>query len=245
MSAMTPPLPVRVPAGSNTGGQFTPSYHGEATYALSPVEDSDESYNYDGTYKFPPHPRSANQLIDFWAVVEVPDAVLENFANTYARDWDSWSAGMMSNWGILNPEPVLSGRKKEWSRAKTQYEQSLPAHRPSRLSRSVVRPLARLARMVQQAKELPEPEREAIMRLPFSLPNGVSGYPKEIYDLYMLSRVPNSLLTGTDDQMASQLQAVTEAVNDLRVSRIAADIYRDGGGTRSMDSAYLLAERSR
>ncbi len=77
----------RVPPGTSDGGRFTHSSHPESDVMLSEVgylELSDDEYNADGTYSFPPMPRSAEQHLRFWMRVPVPDSVLQQVADVYS-----------------------------------------------------------------------------------------------------------------------------------------------------------------
>ena len=45
----------------------------------------DEEHNADGTYWFPPAPRSASQTVSFWMTVEVPDRVLRRLRDAHRQ----------------------------------------------------------------------------------------------------------------------------------------------------------------
>ena len=73
----------RRPTGSpgSTGGQFAEKMHAEPDLAIREI--SDEEYNADGSYAYPPRPRSAAQHIDFWTRVPLPEDRLKTLATRY------------------------------------------------------------------------------------------------------------------------------------------------------------------
>ena len=50
-------------------------------------ELSDEEYNAEGTYRFPPNPRSWEQNAKFWATCPITDGQLREYINYYRQDY--------------------------------------------------------------------------------------------------------------------------------------------------------------
>jgi len=67
----------RIPKGHPEGGEWVEKAGQEAHMAFDPRELSDEEYNKDGSFEYPPKARSAAQVLAFWSRVEVPDSILE------------------------------------------------------------------------------------------------------------------------------------------------------------------------
>jgi|GEM_PF-4595446 len=65
----------RAPKGAPQGGEWTQMEGDVASFDLR--ELTDDEYNADGSFEYPPAPRSAEQVIAFWAKVQVPDTILE------------------------------------------------------------------------------------------------------------------------------------------------------------------------
>ena len=75
----------RHPAGTPPGGQFLARLNSEAADVDLRELLPDEEHNADGTYWFPPAPRSASQTIGFWMTVEVPDRVLRQLRDAHRQ----------------------------------------------------------------------------------------------------------------------------------------------------------------
>lgn len=98
----------RVPGGGPTGGQYAPRPHPE-------VEGStlgsltDEEYNRDGSFFWPPYPRSAAQLVAFFESVPVPDQVLTRVSHDYVehveRLEDAAMDDVQARWEREHPRP--------------------------------------------------------------------------------------------------------------------------------------------
>lgn len=74
----------RQPVGIPSGGQFAPERRLEPLTSLGGAI-SDEEYNRDGSWQFPPRPRSAKQHIAFWASTPIPDEVLANMTTAFSQ----------------------------------------------------------------------------------------------------------------------------------------------------------------
>ena len=75
----------RHPAGTPPGGPFLARLNPEAADVDLRELLPDEEHNADGTYWFPPAPRSARQAIGFWMTVEVPDRVLRRLRDAHRQ----------------------------------------------------------------------------------------------------------------------------------------------------------------
>ena len=75
----------RHPPGTPPGGQFLARLNPEAAEVDLRELLPDDEHNADGTYWFPPAPRSASQTISFWMTVEVPDRVLRQLRDAHRQ----------------------------------------------------------------------------------------------------------------------------------------------------------------
>lgn len=153
----------RTPAGVPTGGQFAALARGEAGVALKPL---------DGSFMFPPPMRTADEIIDFWSRVEIPDEVLARTRLVFREnremlktDWPhhAWDWDEAWRWGEQNPQPDPSdaGAFADWEGrqrvAQDQYENAMRVRLqdlPEELERADIRPLFRASAMMRTAMDL-------------------------------------------------------------------------------------------
>lgn len=97
---------VRHPGGApnSAGGQYATATRRESQVRLHHL--SDDQYNADGSFDYPPVPRSAAQHVKFWTQVKIPDAVITRIRIAYAARWDQWATDQMEAWAAADPEPV-------------------------------------------------------------------------------------------------------------------------------------------
>ncbi|MPV51052.1 hypothetical protein GCG21_13755 [Pseudactinotalea sp. HY160] len=97
----------REPGGQPTGGQFAAQDRPGADVALH--ELSDAEYNAEGTFTYPPRPRSASQHIAFWESVPIPDQVLVEVHRAYEQARDTAITSELNRlsdeWLEENPRP--------------------------------------------------------------------------------------------------------------------------------------------
>lgn len=214
---MTDLNPNRVLPGKAGAGRFDHKYNTESEIDLIDP-DSDAAYNADGSWFFPPKPRSASQSADFWEKSKVPDEVLYQFLDAYKARFEEYSLTRwredMGRWAEKykeeNPEPtsIFPGAKKKWdadfheaSKA-AQDEIALAAYseRPSMIARYDARPLARAAQMYMFApsKHRNPEEYAKAMSHPVELFDETLTV-QEIERKYGLSEITSSLTEITQD----------------------------------------------
>lgn len=154
MSALEQPRDVR--------GRYAESARTDAPVALM---ISDEDYNRDGTYAYPPEPRSGAQVVAFWERVHVPEVVLRQMQIAFADKQKLVRAEALKPWQRDHPEPAKYpkwGRKpveatKEWTawtEAREQENQRIESAHPSYIPNTYARSIARAAGMARQATAL-------------------------------------------------------------------------------------------
>lgn len=165
----------REPRGTPTGGQFSHGQRRGANVALAPL---------DGSFLFPPPMRTAEEIIDFWSRVEIPDEALARMQRVYRdsresllRDWPAaawfWYAKWV--WHEQNPSPpdgANPGEIADWEgrarSAQADYEDRVRARvqdLPEELDRRDVRPLFRATAMLHTASrdaDIAWPERRTV-----------------------------------------------------------------------------------
>jgi hypothetical protein len=146
----------RQPQGIPVGGQFAPNQHSEA-----PIRLFDRT---DGSFLNPAPSATADHCIQFWSNVEIPDEIIDQVVDAYAKfrsaeidsDMDKEMGQWRERWVAANPAP-RGGRQLEEHQERYKadfetYRQSvLPgilSKRPERLGEYDTRQLIRAAKML-------------------------------------------------------------------------------------------------
>ena len=133
-------------------------------------ELSDEDYNAEGTYRYPPNPRSWQQNAKFWLACPISDEELDEFVDYYREhyrhdpDVNAHAEPIMREWYKQHPGfKVDPGQgladwdrqaSREWDRARDSYP-----HRKCFISPQRARAVVRAAQMYQWSRYL---DQEAI-----------------------------------------------------------------------------------
>lgn len=246
---MTEQVQNRILSGNTGAGRYTYKSNSEADTEL-PAED-DAAYNADGTWFFPPRPRSAAQSANFWENCHVPDEILDQFRRVYSANWDDDVAirvrAGLDDWEkdyrAQNPAPkvFLSTAAKdkyeeELRRVKVEESEDLRndalRERPRVMHVYDTRALARAARMFQFApleSRQPDEYRKA-MEHPVDLYDEVLTV-EEVEQKYRLSDIVASLDevfpdTGKQDELIETVSSVKNAVEvmNAQYARIIEDM---------------------
>ena len=134
------------------GGQFTHKQHAEPL-TLDLWDD-------EGTFEYPPSPRSAEQVIAFWQKVPIPDAALANFRSGYEQMYRSWVMAASREFQAANPIPSQEGKAAAWTQARDAHIADRLKGRPRRMPQSDVRPIFRATAIWLQSRQLPPEEKE-------------------------------------------------------------------------------------
>lgn len=152
----------RLPEGAPEGGRFTQIPLKEAVVSLAHL--SDEEYNADGSFEYPPIPRSVEQHIAFWTRVKIPEAIMARVRSSYGEYWLTWVDTKMQAWEAANPEPVgtewrsKSSEIEAWMVRRDAHRGVVEGQRRSSLPSILVRPLVRAAQMARYGSWLENQE---------------------------------------------------------------------------------------
>jgi hypothetical protein len=231
----------RVAAGKTEGGQFASKINGEQELDLPlDTDEADAKYNADGSWFFPPKPRSASQSASFWEQSKVPDEILKQFMTAYETRYKAYSQGRwseeMSAWIAKykedNPEPSkmsLPSTKASWEAnfadavndAKHNIVIQTYSERPESISLYDARPLARAAQMYRFAPLATKNREEFIAAM---------NHPVELFDetltvyeaeqKYNLSEISWSLAgvrddTSKQDDLIEEVGKVKGALSEM------------------------------
>lgn len=203
----------RVPAGDSRGGQFASSPRPEAATVLDQVYREDE-----GTFHYPPAPRTYDQLLKFWSNVEIPDESLTRFKRGYAENVGRRVQDQVSRWEAENPQPTNQRRAVDWEQQRDRMQQELTDREP-RLYATWVRPLVRLERMYAYSRSMHEPEQAKFLQTRYSLPVGPSGTVEELLDKFRVheySHVLHQTSLDDNDALVQELKKTTAQLAKLR-----------------------------
>lgn len=187
----------RHPGGQPTGGRFAEETKPGAGVALS--ELSDAEYNAEGTFAYPPRPRSAAQHIAFWTTVPIPDDVLQRVHKAFEHARENRLAEETKKrhdvWKGDHPDPsgkAFSARKNaenvaRWEdKAKAEWDRlrgNLEAEWPS-MPVFEIRDVVRCHHMIEDAgQHLPKDEATQVARHQIEF-QGEMRSVRSIYDTY-------------------------------------------------------------
>ena len=168
-------------------------------------ELSDEEYNADGSYSYPPRPRSAAQHIDFWTRVPLPEEKLETLMARYpaVREGLGEIAGTRAAAAYRreHPDPgirrapthIVEAWQAEVGKVFDAAAEKATAHMPAKIFRTSVRPIARAHQMYVYSRPLAEEDRQKVFDLEMHV-DGRTMTVKEIYEAYELAILTKELL---------------------------------------------------
>lgn len=145
-------------------GRFEAMPHTSSGVSLM-EELSDEEYNAEGTYRFPPNPRSWEQNAKFWATCPITDGQLREFINYYRQDYrhdpkvNEYAKEIMREWYLEHPgfNVAPDGELAQWDvQAYAEWERARDAypHRKRRIHPAHARPIVRAAQMYEWSRYL-------------------------------------------------------------------------------------------
>lgn len=148
----------REPKGIPIGGQFATSGLDEADFDLAPL--TDDEYNQEGSFSFPPPPRNLSQLVRFWRTVPISDSILVRMTEAYERHQFYLRREAVGEFISANPEPPkMSGRKfnpgyQVWLDGQAQAQAEVDSAHPRTIPPHWARGVARATMLTRQAIEL-------------------------------------------------------------------------------------------
>ncbi|WP_251153799.1 hypothetical protein [Cellulosimicrobium sp. Marseille-Q4280] len=195
-------------------GRYSHAERSESPVSLQlPARD----YNADGTFEFPPIARDAEQLVDFWMRVPVPDQVLHQLRAEYHAAQYQARADEIAQ--IPEPEKFSHGQvSREWDAWFTrvnELEVEMTRQHPAAISQVLARPLARASMLVRQAQTLEDAKpgiTEEVRSLPMDL--SILGNPTigSLLDMYPTLDLPEQTWS---DQRAEYGAVAADKLEEL------------------------------
>ncbi|WP_156382768.1 hypothetical protein [Sanguibacter sp. Leaf3] len=130
----------------------------EGDFDLEPL--SEEEYNEQGSFSFPPPPRSLGQVVRFWRSVQISDNVLLRMSREYERHQYGLREQAVREHGQANPEPSqMRGHRinpdyETWIAGQNNAEAEVDAEHPRSIPPHWARGLARATMLMKQAIDL-------------------------------------------------------------------------------------------
>lgn len=148
----------REPKGIPAGGRFAISGLDEADFELKPL--TDDEYNEQGSFSFPPPPRSLGQVARFWQRVQISDNILLRMCASYEGLQGQMRADAVTEHARANPEPpMMKGKNynpayQVWLDGQNAEQAAVDAAHPRSIPPQWARGIARATMMYKQAVEL-------------------------------------------------------------------------------------------
>lgn len=210
-------------------GQFGPQPRAEAGLVADLWDPTD------GSFAFPPAPRSAADVIAFWRQVDIPDDALESMVQSsedHARTIHDTELNR-----ILDADPALRARvetgaasasdRARWDAALAQAEQAADEVTPHVVHRSFAKPVVRLASMVYWARfYLTQAELDKVLDAQVRLPSsggdttGVITTPGTVWDLYEFGYFYEKAIERPTE--TTKAESLRDMANGIRYLRAAA-----------------------
>lgn len=178
---------------------------------------TDEEYNRDGSWQFPPCPRSAGQYAAFWLNAQIPDEVLAKLIRTFRQltldELLPHSTQIEKDfsliWRASNPAN-LAGRffqaidSETQARKRVELEtytlsraQDFLGNKPIEIDRMDVRNIARAGMMYATPEQFSTADRDWVRGYPLSLSTGPTTV-QGVEDTYRLGRMRSALQAPPD-----------------------------------------------
>lgn len=197
---------------------------------------TDEDYNKDGSWIFPPRPRSAGQHVAFWSKAQIPDEVLARLIKTFRQltldDLKTHSAqiekGFTPIWRANNPGN-LAGRFFQAIDSDVQARKRVAldtyalsrAHEflgngPIEIAPMDARTIARASLIYSSPQQFTRAEWDWVLGFPIELSTGTTTV-QGVEDAYRLGRMRSVLQTPPDTitDVLAELGALSEKVRQI------------------------------
>jgi hypothetical protein len=169
----------------------------------------------DGTFEYPPVPRSVAQHVAFWLSVTVPDAILTRVRNGYVHGWEAWADEQMDDWVATDREPKVREHAAWQERFKAQYT-ALDDVRPNSLPAVLARPLVRAAQMARYANMLnSQEEYDRVLETQIDLGDEEPATVRATLDQWHLDELPDGVFEDAGNYTGVNAVLATQALQEL------------------------------
>lgn len=219
----------RQPGGNPGGGRFATTTRREPDVTLAHL--TDDEYNADGTFEYPPIPRSVDQHVAFWSRVQVPDANIARVRAAYVEQWPIWGEAQLDAWAATDPEPIPSTLRprtqeiEEWGHRFDAESARLLEERPNDLPAVLARPLIRAAQMAKYAKWLEtQEEYDRVLATEIDLGEDEPWTVRRCLDVYRLDELEDGAFEDATKYSGINAVLTTQKLTEL------VDLLREQSG---------------
>lgn len=206
--------PLRQPGGTPVGGRFATMTRREPDVTLAHL--SDEEYNADGSFEYPPIPRSVEQHVAFWQRVKVPDAIIARVRAAYIDRLHEWSLEQYDAWVAAHPQPNGHRGLPEWKAARDAAAARIDDIRPGTIPAVLARPLIRAAQMARYARWLDtQEEYNAVLDTEVDLGEEQPWTVRQTLDFYHLDELPDGAFEDAGSYSGINLALMNQRLTEL------------------------------
>lgn len=206
--------PLRHPGGTPDGGRFATMSRQEPDVTLAHL--SDEEYNADGTFQYPPMPRSVAQHVAFWSRVPVPDAIIARVRAAYIEDVIGWRGDQIEAWAAQHPVPKHKRDWDPWREARDRAGAEIDASRPAEIPSVLARPLIRAAQMARYAQWFQAREEyDAVLETSVDVGTEEPWTVQQVLDVYKLDRLPDAAFEDAGAYSGINLAVMNQRLTQL------------------------------
>ena len=209
----------RQPGGTPSGGRFAQMTRREPDVTLAHL--SDEDYNADGTFEYPPIPRSVEQHVAFWSRVKVPDPIIARVRNEYVVQVNAYRDAQMDAWDDAHPVPtgVFGAKSAELaahSEARKAAGVAVDETRPGAIPAVLARPLIRAAQMARYARWLETQEQyDEVLATEIDLGEARPWTVRDTLEAYHLDELPEGSFEDAGSYAGINMAVVAQRITDL------------------------------
>lgn len=193
-------------------GQFSFTSHREQTPNGQVNLPTLDLWEASGTFSHPPRPANADDVLRFWSTVDIPDEELDRFALCGRQRYFELMMQKAAHWRVHHPySPAAETREQYDARTNAEIGAAIKAAEekiPSMIPDDFTRPLLRIAKMDEAAKQLPEQERRRVGATLVRLPGGESRSLGIVCDHWRTDDLLKRMRQDRDNrELAASLQA--------------------------------------
>lgn len=160
---------------------------GELALAVGETDLSDPN---EGTFEFPPEPRTTADAVRFWSRVEVPENVLFAVQAAYNARRNNRIMVVDAEWVVANPMPTQEWKVEDWKERRAANTNGRMAEEDAKFPPTVnptwLRPLVRVAKMYNSVGHLGTDAQRQILALRVRMPDGQSYRIRDLIASYRL-----------------------------------------------------------
>src|SRR5699024_4788410 len=237
----------RTPAGTPDGGRFEATSRSDAAADATLVAMNNDGSN--GSIFFPERLHSADEHLQWWSTVPVPDEVLQTAMDDYPNSRMAMLNSIVGKWDAPPKRPEWSkaeyeARAKESAQKHNELADQWRQRVPEKLDRFAVRDAVRMHLAWTYRYTLPTEEQTRLEQTQITV-GDFTGTPAEVSTHFAMpgfaARHPNALTRLPDDnaeirKQLSQLRSEVDAVGLTAKKIYVGDMVEQGYSAQQIDA---------